>query len=293
MSTGDVWPRLSETPVESNSGGISTPAVAYIDTIELFFRYLAKGMRSEIEAVHGRPIWATQCQDRLRNAVGYRLGLHQPTLAVVPVLNHLQVRHAGKLFRFDTAFDFTTHTSAWVAQNGLLRWRRSGRLHEEENALYWIEQSSRPRRSNRDLIVYDDKPSKITGAACTHLELRFYGTASVRRQGVERVTDLVAINPRQLFQHHIKLVNFDPEVFKQSKARAAVKRDVAFYRGKETSAFVDGYRASIPQRVRSLLQRLTQDRVQQVNDVDQNYVSRLKPIPIDTLNLPDRLSWSL
>ena len=128
-------------------------------------------------------------------------------------------------------------------------------MHDEENGLYWVEQVSRSRRSNRDLVTYDDKPSKITGTPCTHLELRFYGTASVRKQGFERVTDLIGINPCLLFKRHIKLVEFDPEALKQKQVRAAVKRDIAFYRGKETSAFNDKYRASIPRRERSILKR--------------------------------------
>ena len=285
--------QLSKTGIEASSVQKSPPAISYIDTIELFFRYLAKGMRAEIEAVYGRSLWATPCKDRIGNVVGYRLGLHQPNMAVLPVLENFQRLHSGTLCRLDIPVDLTTHSSAWIAQRCLLRWKRSGPLHDEENALYWIEQLSRSRRSNRDLVLYDDKLSKITGAPCTHLELRFFGTSSVRRQGFERATDLIEINPRLIFQHHIKLVEFDPEAFKQSQVRAAIERDVAFYRGKETSSFIDKYRASIPRRVRSIVQRVFQDRVQQVKNVNSDYVRRLKPIEIDILNLPDRLSWSL
>jgi hypothetical protein len=225
--------------------------------------------------------------------VGYRIGLHQPNLAVLPVLAQFQQGHGGKLYRFDIAVDLTTHNRAWIEQHGLLRWRRSGPMHEEENALYWTEQSSRSRRSNRDLVLHDDRPSKITGAACTHLELRFYGTPSVRKQGFELVTDLMEINPRLLFQRHIKLVDFDPEVLKQSQVRAAIRHDMAFYRGKETSAFTDKYRASIPRRIRSLIQRQCRDRVQRVKDIYPDHVKRLESVSIDVLSLPDRLSWPL
>jgi len=166
-------------------------------------------------------------------------------------------------------------------------------MHEEANAIYWVEQSSRSRRSSRDLILYDDKPSKITGTACTHLELRFFGALSVRKQGFEHVTDLMEINPRLVFQRHIKLVEFDPETLKQSAIRKAMRHDIAFYRGKETSLFRDKYRASIPRRVRSIIERAYQDRVQQFKNADPNYVNRLNPIPIDVLKLPDRLSWPL
>ena len=125
------------------------------------------------------------------------------------------------------------------------------------------------------------------------LELRFFGTASVRKQGFERATGLIEINPPLLFQHNIKLVEFDPDVFRQLQVRAAIRRDVAFNHGKQRSAFIDKYRASIPRRVSSLVQRQCQDRVQQVKNVYPDYVNRLKPIPIDVLNLPDRLSWPL
>jgi hypothetical protein len=127
----------------------------------------------------------------------------------------------------------------------------------------------------------------------THLELRFYGTPSVRKQGFDLVTDLMEINPRLLFQRHIKLIEFVPEALKKSQARAYIKRDRAFYRGKETSTFIDKYRASIPRRVRSLIQRQCQDRVQQVKSIYPDHVKRLESISIDVLNLPDRLSWPL
>ena len=117
-------------------------------------------------------------------------------------------------------------------------------MHDEENAVYWVEQSSRSRRSNRDFVAYEDKLSKITSSPCNHLELRFYGTPSVRKQGFELATDLIDINPRMLFQRHIKLVEFDPERLKRQQIRAAIKRDKAIYRGKETSSFIDRYRAS-------------------------------------------------
>ncbi|MGC1692552.1 MAG: hypothetical protein WA756_21890, partial [Pseudolabrys sp.] len=138
--------------------------------------------------------------------------------------------------------------------------------------VYWIEQLSRSRRSNR---------------------VRFFSTPSVRKQGFERVTDLIEINPRLLFQRQIKLVEFDPEALKQLAIRKAVRGDMAFYRGKETSHFIDKYRASIPRRVGSIIERAYQGRVQQFKNADPDYVNRLKPIPIEVLNLPNRLSWPL
>jgi len=138
-------------------------AVAYIDTVELFFRYLAKGIRTETEAASGRSLWTIPCRDRRNNVVGYRAGLSKPNLAVLPVLEQFRRRHRGALFRFDVAVDLTTHSGRWIAQRCLLRWRRPGPMYDEENGLYWVEQASRSRRSNRDLVLYDDKPSKITG----------------------------------------------------------------------------------------------------------------------------------
>jgi len=181
-------------------------AVAYIDTVEFFFQYLPTGARNKIDAVHGRSPWVTPCKDRFGNVVGYRIGLHQPKPAVLRILAQFQQRHRGKLCRVDVAVDLTTHSKAWIVQHCLLRWRRSGPMHDEENAVYWIEQHSRSRRSTRDLILYADRPSKITRRACTHLELRFFSTPSVRNQGFERSTDLIGINPRLLFQRHINSI---------------------------------------------------------------------------------------
>jgi hypothetical protein len=120
--------------------------------------------------------------------------------------------------------------------------------------------------------------------------VRFFSTPSVRKQGFERVTDLIEINPRLLFQRHIKLVEFDPEALKQLAIRKATWLFIA---AKETSHFIDKYRASIPRRVGSIIERAYQGRVQQFKNADPDYVNRLKPIPIEVLNLPNRLSWPL
>jgi hypothetical protein len=143
-----------------------TAVVAYIDSVWMFARYLPKGFRTAIEA-SGNSLRVEPCKDRNGNRVGYRLTVHQPTMTTLAQLDRL---HHASLFRFDLAVDFLTLRTTdaewlkqWLATHLLQRWRRQGPMHDEDNTVYWVEQSYRKRRSQRDMLVYSDRASKISG----------------------------------------------------------------------------------------------------------------------------------
>ena len=57
-------------------------------------------------------------------------------------------------------------------------------------------------------MLYDDKPNRITGEVdCVHFELRLIGAEVTRRQGLHKPSDLLALNPQQLFERHVKWTN--------------------------------------------------------------------------------------
>ena len=148
----------------------------------------------------------------------------------------------------------------------MLKWRRASPMQDEEHGIYFIRQRDRKHRSSRDLIIYDDKPSKITGEVhCAHVEIRLQRPDIIRRQGFKYAGDLIGLNPRKLFDHHITLKVFDPDEYAKPIIRKTVKHERMKNRSsKPITPFADQYRSTIPQRVRSLLKRAYQDRVQLV-----------------------------
>jgi hypothetical protein len=171
--------------------------VAYLDTIELFTRRLPPGIR-QIDKIDGRRVRISECRDRHNNVVGYRVTVQRPSILMLQALDQLQRDNPRIiLYRFDVAVDFLKPSQDAAEQqkieivtHALLKWRRKGPMHDEPNGVYWVRDKSRKRRSNRDLLVYADRLSKISGDICTHWELRLQRAAACKREGIYRVRDL-------------------------------------------------------------------------------------------------------
>src|SRR5262249_54112682 len=150
----------------------------------------------------------------------------------------------------------------YLASHTLLRWRIKGHMHDVGDTTYWVWK----KNSRRNLVLYADRPSKISGEInCIHLELRFYGSDSVRRNGVRSAKDLIEINHKELMEKHLKFTNFDIDEFYKKIIRETVATDRKRHLKKikrVTNVFIDQFRRSIPQRVRGLLDRTTQGRIQ-------------------------------
>lgn len=289
----------------ADSSGNPPNVIAYIDTVELFFRRWPKGI-SRIRWLHPNPsaVIVHKCLDRNGEVCGFRAIVHQPTKEIIKELDRMQSANPhSTLCRFDPALD-TVNSSPdefkkWLVKHVVLNRRpRDDLMHKVGDTIYWTSQSGRmqfgkKKRSQRDVAVYSDRPSKISGESCAHLELRFYGTSSVRRAAYpravySRVADLLELKPRELFEKHLRLATFDAEPIIQKFMRAAVKEDREFYRGKKTSKSVDRYRANIPRRVRALVERITLNSAQLMHDI-----LRIKGVPIslDVLNIPETLTF--
>lgn len=271
----------------------------YIDTIELWFRYPPTEYAKVRKMQDGRAI-LEPCRDDAGFTWGYRMIVHQPKRSTISMLDHLQQKYKAPICRLDVAADFILGSDqerqtvrAWLERNVLLRWRPAGPMFDEGDTTGWVEYRDRKRlgkkRANRDLELYADKECKLTGEVdCVHLELRFLTSAAVRAAGYGRATSVPKLNPRRLFRKHVKLVNFDPDTFKQRAMRSAVNEDRRFYRRRTTTPFDDRYRASIPRRIKAFIERWTLDRAQLVKD---HFGIKMKSVDLDVLHIPDRLEW--
>jgi hypothetical protein len=274
---------------------MNTHSVAYLDTVEAFFRYVPKGLRTILEPTHGRRVRVEPCADKYGMVWGYRVILHQPNDSTLETLDRLQKEHGGKLCRLDVAYDFSSHSRDWLDRHSTMRWRRRGPMLDEENGVYFIQQKDRRRRSGRDIAFYWDRPSKITGELdIPHLELRLQNTETVRREGFKHAGDLIGLNPKDLFQRHIKLVEVDIEGIKWSIIRKTLRDERLSYiakRPRKVSSWFDRYRASLPHRLARQFDRIVQGRAQVIKDLLPNAIQRGKIIPVDVLGIPNRLDW--
>jgi len=279
----------------------------YPDTLEFFVRRRPyAGIRTEWEFALGRPVILTPCKDRNRNVCGHRITIHQPNPDELPVLDQLQRRFGALLIRLDFAIDwiFASGTEKqrwreWLEKTVLLRWRRKGKMHDhmrddgDEKTLYWIRQKDRARRSTRNLKLYDDeKASKRLGEHCVHLELCFFRSASCKAQGIYRPSDILGLNPRGLFDKHVKLVSGVDDYL-----RHRVRREVKAYRERHLACkyssersrdFHDRFCLLVPARVQYVLQQTGELRAQTLKDRHPHWLK--KTLSIDILNLPNRMT---
>src|SRR5262249_54455743 len=145
-----------------------------------------------------------------------------------------------------------------ILKQGLLKWRRDQPMRDEQRTVYWVDfklKKGRPR-AYRNLVLYDDKVNKITGEVdCVHLELRFHRAITVKRQGIRSVRDLLKVNPKRLFDKHLKFTDI-AERYVDKRVREETTRQRKNYKGKEVSSNTDHYHAHIPIKVKSHLHRL-------------------------------------
>jgi hypothetical protein len=270
----------------------------YIDTLHLFFRdWLPLGVVERVRAVNGAgKVWAEP-----RFTYGWMLIIQQPTYETLLLLGELQRQYRATLSRLDVAFDFICRDAdrlalaQWLAQHLLLKWRRAGLMHEEgsyeEETIYW---SYKARR--RDLCLYADRTSKLTGESCIHLELRLL--KPTRR--LRSIKQLTTLNPKEMLQHHVRLVTFDWGTFTKKLVKKEMRRS-SYRRETEVNLnpkkyphialFRKQYFATREDRVTSWLMHVTQgNRLQRLRDGWPK--ERLDSVSLEVLKVGEELQFA-
>jgi hypothetical protein len=237
------------------------------------------------------PGWLEPHKIRLQDReiiVGWRLinnlknGL---TLARLHEVDEVQREFGGTLTRYDVAVDIppTPGLKDFITRTVVMKWRRSQPSEDTEH-VHYLNGISAKKQHNRNFVIYDDQPSKITGECeVVHPELRFRRRI-IRTQGIDWAGELEHLNPRELFQRHIKLTDageVQGEAYIRDMMRKTAQRYRDRYRGREIPPYMDRYIANVPNIVRGTLLRLGFNRSQRMKDelgVEGNEYT-LFPIP--------------
>jgi hypothetical protein len=140
----------------------------------------------------------------------YRLIVTRPSRQILRRLDALASQYRGVLSRVDVALEISTEDHRqlrlWIEHHAILRHRRRGPMHAVEGTVYW---RSWKKRWRCNLVLYSDKPNRITGEVdCVHLELRLARATTIRQHGIHRIADLLTLNPQQLFARHLVWSDF-------------------------------------------------------------------------------------
>jgi hypothetical protein len=257
-------------PATAPDGAAIADIQAYIDTLEYTFRRRPKGLLAEVRRITGRKKWPKEIKSpdgRLRYV---RYPLHQPS----PELLHALDKYDGIVSRVDIAFDIwprnmtTEQMAAFVKSNAILRWRRNESMFDYKTTAYWTEQHPDTETPERNLAMYPDLPSKLRNSdnPVVHLELRLQTAEAIKKEQIRHPSGLIALNPRQLFDKHISIVNFQRHI----------QRDIMDAEQKN--------------RVRGFYERFYQSRVQPFKDRQPDFVARMKSMNSSFI-VADHLTW--
>jgi hypothetical protein len=265
----------------------STGADAYIDTVEAFF---PSGRSSPVYRQRlGRLV---ECVDKQGRCWGQRLILNQPSREALRQLAQLLHQHPGsKLRRVDVALDMQATNSTWLRQmlvtHSMLRWRRQAEMQEIAETVYW----ERVHKA-RNLVLYSDKPNKITGELdCCHLELRFTRAKVVKRHGLDDIGKLLKLNPRQLFLKHVKWSEAATRYVNRIAEQEGKKAQHKLASANIQYPLLVRYYNNIPRRTRYVLTLLGYDRVQNLKQLKPRLVKKGGETDQLMKMIPTRLSW--
>jgi hypothetical protein len=186
------------------AAGDITKVISYCDTIGVYcWRRLPAGLFSQLRRQYGGNLWPRQ------NDFGWVIEINQPTRQTLTQLAPFE----GELFclsRADIATDLLTSTKAeaisganLVKQHMIQNWRRRQESVTVETTTYWC------RRARRNIAVYGDRPSKVTGQPCVHVEMRFVGAGAVKRAKIDFKALIEGVDTLSLLQHQAKLATID------------------------------------------------------------------------------------
>jgi hypothetical protein len=160
----------------------------YIDTVVILFRApLPQQAKAVLLEIPRKKSIRRRSKSR---QFPYALVLHQPTPQTISALQRTVGEYV--LSRIDLALDLETEkpedapgVQRYVVRHLTQRYRGKRHTNTVEDTDYWAAKWQR-----RNIAIYSDRPSKITGQPVCHIEIRLYGADVCRRYGASQLDDL-------------------------------------------------------------------------------------------------------
>ena len=221
------------TPALANA--LDEPPIAiimpYLDSLGMSYRR-SKGLMAEVSKIVGQRKIRIDPIQRGGEVFGSRYTFHQPTPELLDALD----KYDGCIARFDIAFDIfpldmsVALMSSLIRANTFLRWRRPQPMFEIGGTRYWGQHHRAKKPPDRNLAEYHDEPSKLDGRPTVHLELRFQTSDAVKAEKLHLPSRLKSLNPRELFDKHVRIIDFQQHVSSDIMDSDHRDRTRGFYR---------------------------------------------------------------
>jgi len=185
--------------------------ITYIDTVWLLIskdEHFDEKELAELEQ-YCRSVKLTEVGPRRRRLMGdkwgQRLNIQLLTMDALLWLHNRFGANGQNLIlmtRVDFSLDLITQylksaqeLQAFINCHLVQRWHGAGVVKFINGTMYF-----RCRYSRNNIAVYSDRPSKITGEFCCHIEWRICTADALRRAGFYSIEDLINWNPNEFWK---------------------------------------------------------------------------------------------
>jgi len=236
--------------------------VSYLDTIEVITGWKDGTLAMRLLSQHGIK-WVKSRNPHPR--MPRTLRIQRPSRTVLEQLPPILGRF--ELVRVDLAVDLLFADSpaanaqalalqAFLQAHLTQRWHGMRKMGFAAHGTYWAS----PWKG-RNIVIYSDRPSKLAGGPCTHVEMRFYSTKQVRKLGAGSLVELLYVRAEELLRGqcvlskpHAELVNRNIEDL-INRTAIAWRKAGQLPRGRLYKRFRHECRADVARKVRATIAR--------------------------------------
>jgi hypothetical protein len=172
--------------------------LSYEERVWLEARCRGKFRRDDVEA-------------RFDRSYKQRLNLWQPTRASLELLGGRDDVHVNKV---EVALDWVfEEEDALEFAYGFADQYLVKKYHRREHGINYFKETryTGPPRVRTKIVLYPDKPSRITGEVhCLHFDFRMLNRDAVRRCGLTSVADLIQLDHHQFWQQRLLMCALQP-----------------------------------------------------------------------------------
>ncbi|HJQ59523.1 MAG TPA: hypothetical protein VJ890_21630 [Vineibacter sp.] len=185
--------------------------IAYIDVVTMRFRDVPTDAdRQQMRRLSAKILPAKLSKNDPRRARGdthdFRVWrIFQPRRELLPWLDAKQTT----VVRVEIAIDWLTATMAEArAIKKWFRWHHLQRWHRHDSVDVIGTSYTGPKHAPRNVTSYADH-SKLAGKPCCHVEIRLNRARTLRRLGIRRASDLLALDVAAVAGRMIKLAELN------------------------------------------------------------------------------------
>lgn len=135
-----------------------------------------------------------------------KIDLFQPSReAFILIKNQLCASYLINYFEPSLDYITDTHANAKAIQEffeGTLikKWHKNKHIKKYDTGVYFG-----PRKTASNFVSYCGKPSKMNDKPCCHIEMRFHGSPTVRRAGIDCLDALIKFDPYRFWKKYLNL----------------------------------------------------------------------------------------